>query len=319
MNYSESGVNIKEADQMVDDIKKYIGNNIGLYGGLFPIYKYLKNYKKPVLVSSTDGVGTKMMLLEKENRLDIAANDLIAMNVNDLVCMGAKPLFFMDYYATGKLKKEQANTFIKSLSKILSEMDCELLGGETAELPGLFKESSVDVGGFVVGIVEEEEILGPQKVKEGDIIIGISSSGVHSNGYSLVRKLLENNSIKFDESVIEPTKLYVKQTLAIKNLINSAAHITGGGIEGNLSRVIPDELGVDIKFNWELPKIFTKIANSGIKLKDMFETFNMGIGMIYVLPEENFENVEKILDDFGEKIILKSKIKKSKQKVKIEY
>ncbi|MGM0641444.1 MAG: phosphoribosylformylglycinamidine cyclo-ligase [Thermotogota bacterium] len=319
MNYSESGVNIKEADQMVDDIKKYIGKNIGLYGGLFPIYKYLKNYEKPVLVSSTDGVGTKMMLLEKENRLDIAANDLIAMNVNDLVCMGAKPLFFMDYYATGKLKKEQANSFIKSLSKILSDMDCELLGGETAELPGLFKESSVDVGGFVVGIVEENEILGPQKVREGDLVIGISSSGVHSNGFSLVRKLIAEGLIENDSSIIEPTKLYVKQTLAIKNLINSAAHITGGGIEGNLSRVIPEGLGVEIKFNWLLPDIFKKIANSGIKMKDMLETFNMGIGMIYIIPEENIEKVEKILADYDEKIILKSKIKKSNQKVKIEY
>lgn len=319
MNYSESGVNIKEADEMVDEIKSYIGQNIGLYGGLFPIYKYLKDYNNPVLVSSTDGVGTKMMLLEKENRMDIAAQDLIAMNVNDLVCMGAKPLFFMDYYATGKLKKDQANTFIKSLSKILREIDCELLGGETAELPGLFNKSSVDVGGFVVGIVEEDKILKPQNVEENDIAIGISSSGVHSNGFSLVRKLLDESLIEYNPYIIESTKLYVNQTLKISNYINGAAHITGGGIEGNLSRIIPEGLGVEINYDWKTPKIFKDIANSGIKIKDMFDTFNMGIGMIYILPEKNLKKVEEILNDFDEEILFKSKIIKSDKKVLIKY
>ena len=319
MNYSESGVNIKEADEMVDEIKSYIGQNIGLYGGLFPIYKYLKDYNKPVLVSSTDGVGTKMMLLEKENRMDIAAQDLIAMNVNDLVCMGAKPLFFMDYYATGKLKKEQANMFIKSLSEILEDIDCELLGGETAELPGLFNKSSVDVGGFVVGIVDEDKILKSKNVEENDIVIGISSSGVHSNGYSLVRKLLDEDLIEYNPNILEPTKLYVKQTLEIANYIHGAAHITGGGIEGNLSRIIPEGLGIEIDFNWEMPKIFEDIANTGIKIKDMFDTFNMGIGMVYILPEQNLKKVEEILKDFDEKIIFKTTIEKSDKKVMIKY
>lgn len=319
MNYSESGVNIKEADEMVNNIKKYIGNNIGLYGGLFPIHKFLNDYKKPVLVSSTDGVGTKMMILEKENRLDIAANDLIAMNVNDLVCMGAKPLFFMDYYATGKLQKEQANDFIKSLSEILNNINCELIGGETAELPGLFHKSSVDVGGFVVGIVDENEILGPHKVSEGDIVVGLSSNGIHSNGFSLVRKLIDEGLIKYDESIIAPTKLYVKQTLEIKNLINSAAHITGGGIEGNLSRVIPNGLGVEIDFNWDIPEIFERIANSGVKIKDMMETFNLGVGMIYIVPEKNYEIVEEKLKNLNEKIVFKSYIKKSNKKVFLKH
>jgi len=319
MNYSESGVNIKEADEMVNEIKSYIGQNIGLYGGLFPIYKYLKDYERPVLVSSTDGVGTKMILLEKENRMDIAAQDLIAMNVNDLVCMGAKPLFFMDYYATGKLKKEQANIFIKSLSKILEDIDCELLGGETAELPGLFNKSSVDVGGFVVGIVEENKILKSQNVEENDIAIGISSSGIHSNGYSLVRKLLDEGLIEYNPKIIEPTKLYVKQTLKIADYIHGAAHITGGGIEGNLSRIIPKGLGTEIDFNWEMPKIFEDIANSGVKIKDMFNTFNMGIGMVYILPEKNFKKVEEILNEFDEKVMFKSKITKSDKKVMIKY
>lgn len=319
MNYSESGVNIKEADEMVNEIKSYIGPNIGLYGGLFPIYKYLKDYEKPVLVSSTDGVGTKMMLLEKENRLDIAAQDLIAMNVNDLVCMGAKPLFFMDYYATGKLKKDQANTFIKSLSQILKNIDCELLGGETAELPGLFNKSFVDVGGFVVGIVEEDKILKSQNVEEGDIAIGISSSGVHSNGFSLVRKLLDEGLIEYSPNIIEPTKLYVKQTLKIADYIHGVAHITGGGIKGNLSRIIPEGLGVEIDFNWEMPKIFEDIANTGVKIKDMFDTFNMGIGMIYILSEKNLKKVEEILSDFDEEIMFKSKIIKSDEKVMIKY
>jgi len=319
MNYSESGVNIKEADEMVNEIKSYIGQNIGLYGGLFPIYKYLKDYEKPVLVSSTDGVGTKMMLLEKENRLDIAAQDLIAMNVNDLVCMGAKPLFFMDYYATGKLKKDQANTFIKSLSQILEGIGCELLGGETAELPGLFNKSSVDVGGFVVGIVEEDKILKSQNVEEGDIAIGISSSGVHSNGFSLVRKLLDEGLIEYNPNIIEPTKLYVKQTLKITDYIHGAAHITGGGIEGNLSRIIPEGLGIKLNYNWKVPKIFEDIANTGVKIKDMFDTFNMGIGMVYIVPEKNLKKVEEILSDFNEKIMFKSKIIKSDEKVMIEY
>ncbi|BBE31213.1 phosphoribosylformylglycinamidine cyclo-ligase [Tepiditoga spiralis] len=317
MDYKKSGVNIDNADKMLENISEELGENKGLYGGTFPIYKYLKDYNEPVLVSSTDGVGTKMMLLEEEKQWNTAAIDLIAMNLNDLVCMGAKPLFFMDYYATGKLNPIDASNFVKELSKELKKLDCQLIGGETAELPGIFSKGKVDVDGFVVGIVEKNEILSKEKVKENDILIAIKSNGVHSNGFSLVRKLLEEKKLKYSKKIIAPTKLIVKQTLKIKNYIHAAAHITGGGIEGNLIRIIPEGLTAKINMNWNLPEIFDEIREAGVNIDDMLKTFNMGITIIYAVSKENEKIVLDELKNMGEDPIILGKVEKGSIGVEI--
>ena len=318
MDYKKSGVNIDNADKMLENISEELGENKGLYGGTFPLYKYLKDYNEPILVSSTDGVGTKMMLLEEKKLWNTAAIDLIAMNLNDLVCMGAKPLFFMDYYATGKLNPDDASDFVKELSKELKKLNCQLIGGETAELPGIFNKGKVDVGGFVVGIVEKNKVLSKKNVKENDILIAIKSNGIHSNGYSLVRKLLEEKKLKYSEKILAPTKLIVKQTLKIKQYISAAAHITGGGIEGNLIRIIPNGLTAKIKMNWELPEVFKEIQNAGVSTKDMLKTFNMGITIIYAVPQKNEKIVLKELKEMGETPIIIGKIEQGNIGVVIE-
>ncbi|KAF2956302.1 phosphoribosylformylglycinamidine cyclo-ligase [Marinitoga sp. 38H-ov] len=317
MNYKNSGVNIDEANKMLFKIKNKLKDNADMYAGIFDIREIIKNYNNPLLVASTDGVGTKMILLEKEKRWDIAAQDLVGMVLNDLVCVGAKPLFFLDYYATGKLNSEEGAEFLNYLIKILNTFDCQLIGGETAELPGLLINNKVDVAGFAVGIVEKEKILGKNKVNDGDIIVGLKSNGIHSNGYSLVRKLLEEKKLRYSEKLIAPTKLMVNQTLSIRNYINAAAHITGGGIIENLSRVIPDGLCAKIHVNWDFHEIFHEILNAGVSLQESFKTFNMGIGMIYILKPENLEIIKNILYD--EEIIELGIIKKGKEKIELQW
>ncbi|MDO7975445.1 phosphoribosylformylglycinamidine cyclo-ligase [Oceanotoga teriensis] len=298
MNYENSGVNINKANKMINGIKELIGSNIGLYAGIYPLYKHIGDYKKPCLISSSDGIGTKLLLLEKNKRWDIAAQDLVAMNANDLVCMGAKPLYFMDYYSTSKLNETEAMNFIKELNKILKSINCELLGGETAELPGMYKNETVDISGFITGIVEEDEILKKENVKENDIILALNSNGPHSNGFSLIRSLIDSKKLDIDEDLINPTRLYVNETLECKKYLKAAAHITGGGIVENLERIIPENLTANLKLNWEIPNIFKKIKNSGVELEEMFKVFNMGIGMIYILEEKNISKVQEILEKY---------------------
>ncbi|WP_129407994.1 phosphoribosylformylglycinamidine cyclo-ligase [Marinitoga lauensis] len=253
----------------------------------------------------------------KRKRWDIVARDLVGMVLNDLVCVGAKPLFFLDYYATGRLNSKDGADFLNYLINTLEKVNCELIGGETAELPGLLVNNRVDVAGFGVGIVEKGEILGKNKVKEGDILIGLRSNGIHSNGYSLIRKLLDEGKISFFEELIAPTKLMINQTLKIKEYIHAAAHITGGGIEENLSRVIPDGLSVEIIVNWEFNDVFKKILNAGVSLKEAFRVFNMGIGMIYILDKENLSKVKELLSE--EEIVELGRIENGDKKVKISY
>ncbi|AEX84828.1 phosphoribosylformylglycinamidine cyclo-ligase [Marinitoga sp. 1135] len=317
MDYKSSGVNIDEANSMISKVKDKLKENAGLYAGLFPLKNIINEYENPVLVSSTDGVGTKMILLEERNRWDIVANDLVGMVLNDLVCMGAKPLFFLDYYATGKLDGEKGAAFLNELIKVLEKVNCELLGGETAELPGMLVKDRVDVAGFAVGIVDKDKIPGKEKVKEGDIVIGLPSSGFHSNGYSLVRKLLDENRMKFDEKIIAPTKLYVNETLKIKDYIHAAAHITGGGIGENLSRVIPEGYLANIHINWKIPEVFERALNAGVKIEEAFRVFNMGIGMIYILPQENLQKVKEILEEMDISIYEIGKIIKTDEDEKV--
>jgi len=323
MFYKNSGVDIDKANESINEIRSFIGSNIGSYAGIFPLKDKLSNYKNPFLVATSDGIGTKLQLLKKYGRWDVAAQDLVAMNLNDLVCMGANPLFFLDYFSTSHLKKNNFVTFIRHLKNVLDEYDCALLGGETAELPGVFKNESEDIAGFAVGIVEKGKIFDYSKIKPGDKLIGLSSSGIHSNGYSLVRKLLDQEKIHFTDELLNPTRIYIKQTLTLLNYIKGAAHITGGGIIDNLPRLIPDGCCAEIKVNWEIPPIFEGIKQTGISDEEMFKTFNMGIGMIYVVPENKLSEVTKIFESvLMEDFYIIGEVKStndSNQKVKISF
>lgn len=303
MLYKDSGVDINKANESISSIKNIIGDNIGAYAGLFSLKEILLEYNDPILVASTDGIGTKLQLLRDYKMWNTAAVDLVAMNLNDLVCMTAKPLFFLDYYATSSLNKEEFVSFIKHLNETLNEFDCKLLGGETAELPGVFYNNNEDVAGFAVGIAEKNRIFDYSKIEVGDKIIGLTSSGVHSNGFSLVRKLLSEKKIKVTDDLLNPTKLYVNQTLQIIDLIKGAAHITGGGLIDNLPRIIPNGLCACLEFNWKIPKVFEDILNAGVDIKEMFHVFNMGIGMVYIVSKDNLKIMSDILNkEFSEEV-----------------
>jgi len=321
MFYKNSGVDIDKANESINEIRSFIGSNIGAYAGIFPLKDELTNYKNPFLVATSDGIGTKLQLLKKYERWDIAAQDLVAMNLNDLVCMGAKPLFFLDYFSTSHLNNDNFVAFIRHLKNVLDEYECALLGGETAELPGVFSDKSGDIAGFAVGIVEKDNIFDYSKISPGDKLVGLASSGIHSNGYSLVRQLLDNGGIPFEEELLNPTRIYVKQTLNLLNYVKGAAHITGGGIIDNLPRIIPDGCWAEIKVNWEIPSIFERIKQTGISDEEMFKTFNMGIGMIYVVPENKLSEVTKIFESvLMENFFIIGEVKStndSNQKVKI--
>ncbi|HOB16195.1 MAG TPA: phosphoribosylformylglycinamidine cyclo-ligase [Defluviitoga sp.] len=314
MLYKDSGVDINKANESIAMIKNLIGENIGVYAGIFPINGILQDYEEPVLVATTDGVGTKLQLLREYKMWQTAAIDLVAMNLNDLVCMAAKPLFFLDYYATSSLNKDDFVSFIKYLNDTLQKFDCKLLGGETAELPGVFNSNSEDVAGFAVGIAEKSKIFDYSKITVGDKIIALTSSGVHSNGFSLVRKLLNEKKIKLTNELLYPTKLYVNQTLRILDLLKGAAHITGGGLTDNLPRIIPNGLCAHVEFNWDPPKVFEDILNAGVDIKEMFNVFNMGVGMVYIVSKENLKTVSEILEnEFSEEVLIIGDIMETKR------
>lgn len=323
MIYKESGVDIDEAYRGVSEIKNALGENFGSFAGLFDISNIIKNYKEPVLVSSTDGVGTKVMLLKKYERYRTLAQDLIAMNLNDLVCLGARPLFFLDYYSTGKLDSKAFKKFLKNLVDILNENDCKLLGGETAELPGLLSEDHFDVSGFVVGIVEKRKILGKFRVKEDDILLGLTSNGIHSNGFSLVRKLIDDGKLNPEEKIngellidliLKPTKIYSRVVLDVldKFEIHACSHITGGGIIDNLERVIPGNLVAYIdKNSWKVPELFRIIQNAGNILEsEMYRVFNMGVGFVMIVPEKSAKEIQEYLKKQGENSFIIGRITK---------
>ncbi|PNR92815.1 phosphoribosylformylglycinamidine cyclo-ligase [Petrotoga sp. 9PWA.NaAc.5.4] len=325
MYYKESGVDVNKANEAIKEIKELVGDNIGAYAGIFPLYDFLafNGYTDPVLVATTDGIGTKLELLKEHKMWDIAAIDLVAMNLNDLVCMGAKPLFFLDYFATSSLHKNDFICFIKNLTGTLKKYDCKLLGGETAELPGIFYENQEDVAGFAVGIAEKEKMFDYSKIKTGDKLIGLTSSGIHSNGYSLVRKLLKDQKLAYKNYILNPTRVYVDQTLRIRDYIKGAAHITGGGIIDNLGRIIPNGYCANIKVDWEYPKVFHDIMDAGVSLNEMFKVFNMGVGMIYIMNEDNLTKVKEILEiEFSETVLLIGEISNCKsveEKVYLEF
>jgi len=312
-SYKEAGVDIDLANQIVKEIKPLISktsipgvlSGIGGFGGLFSLTG--QNYKGPVLVSSTDGVGTKLKIAFALNKHDTVGIDLVAMSVNDIITCGAKPLFFLDYISIGKLSKKVVVELIKGITEGCKMADCALLGGETAEMPGFYPEGEYDLAGFAVGIVEKSKIIDGREIKEGDSVIGISSNGLHSNGFSLVRKvLLEEKQYKMEkkiailkkslgEELLKPTRIYVQPVLYLleKYRILGIAHITGGGIVENIPRILPKEVSVKIdRESWPTPSIFSLIQKEGeISDEEMYRTFNMGIGMVLIVPQNDASKV----------------------------
>ena len=313
ISYKDAGVDIIAGDQLVEKIKpfakKTMRNGVlaGL-GGFGSMFEIPKNYKNPVLVSGTDGVGTKLKLAFETNNHKTIGQDLVAMCVNDILVQGAEPLFFLDYYACGKLSVSQATDVIKGIADGCQIAGCALVGGETAEMPGMYNEGEYDLAGFSVGIVEKQNIIDGSKVKSGDTVIGLPSSGPHSNGYSLIRRLLKETKTNLNDSfddktfadvLLAPTKIYVKPLLnLIKKLeVKALAHITGGGLTENIPRVLPAHLAVEINLSsWQKPNIFSWLQTAGnLTDQEMFKTFNCGIGMILILSQENKVQAFEIL------------------------
>ncbi len=315
LTYKEAGVNIEEGYRSVKLIKEYakktmseyVLNGLGSFAGMVELPE---GYKKPVLVSGTDGVGTKLDIACKKRKFDTVGIDCVAMCVNDILCHGAKPLFFLDYIACGKLEAEVSSDLVKGVSKGCIKSQCSLIGGETAEMPGMYKEGDYDIAGFAVGIVDKDKIINGKDIKSGDKLIGIASSGVHSNGYSLIRKVFKNLDEDFNgkaiwEELLTPTKIYVKPVLSLleKFNIKGMAHVTGGGFYENLPRMLSEE-GLSIVINknsYEIPEIFKKLMELGVEEEEMYNTFNMGIGFVLCVEEEEVEEVLKELSKQGEK------------------
>ena len=315
LTYKEAGVNIEEGYRSVKLIKEYaketmseyVLNGLGSFAGMVELPE---GYKKPVLVSGTDGVGTKLDIACKKRKFDTVGIDCVAMCVNDILCHGAKPLFFLDYIACGKLEAEVSSDLVKGVAEGCIESQCSLIGGETAEMPGMYKEGDYDIAGFAVGIVDKDKIINGKDIKSGDKLIGIASSGVHSNGYSLIRKVFKNLDEDFNgkaiwEELLTPTKIYVKPVLSLleKFNIKGMAHVTGGGFYENLPRMLSKE-GLSIVINknsYEIPEIFKKLMELGVKEEEMYNTFNMGIGFVLCVEEDEVEEVLKELSKQGEK------------------
>ena len=306
--YKKSGVNINLADSFVAHIakisrknvkkkNKYLNkDNIGAFGSVFDISKI--KIKDPLIVSSTDGVGTKLDLANRFGKFDTIGIDLVAMCVNDLIVQGAKPLFFLDYIAVGKLKLNKIKKILKGIVKGCDISLCSLIGGETAEMPGIYENDKFDLAGFSVGIVSKKKLLNKKKVNAKNIVLAIPSSGIHSNGYSLVRSILKNNKItkKLKKELLTPTKIYTKEILNLtkNNLINSAAHITGGGLIDNIIRSVPEHLCLNIDLSRiETLNIFKWIKSNNISDKEMLKTFNCGVGFCLIVKKKNVKKIKK--------------------------
>jgi len=302
MTYKQSGVDIDKADAFVEAIKPLaratrrpeVMAGIGGFGALCGLPQ--KKYKKPILVSSTDGVGTKLKLAKLTGRFEGLGTDLVAMNVNDILTLGAEPLFFLDYFAIGKLDLQAMVPVVRGVAKGCKEAGCALIGGETAEMPGVYLKGDFDLAGFCVGVVDEEKIIDGRNAEAGHLILGVASSGVHSNGFSFVRKVFKDAFIKkHAEEILKPTKIYVKPILSLleKETIFSMAHITGGGFFDNIPRVLPVGCGAKIHAgSWPIPRVFRWIQEQGhVQAREMYRTFNMGIGMMLVAPANRAQKI----------------------------
>ena len=320
LTYEKAGVSIEAGDLWVETIKGMLKkrprdpNCVGGVGGFAGLYSIGGG---KCIAACCDGVGTKLELAKETGIYRGLGQDLVAMNVNDLVTGGARPLFFLDYASCGKLNVAIFSEILEGILDACSESMCALLGGETAEMPDVYGENGFDLAGFAVGLIDENKIIDGKAVKEGDVLLGLSSSGVHSNGYSLVRKALGSEGLAADlnsvptgwdetvaEAVMRPTRLYVRPALAAveTGAVHAMAHITGGGMYGNIIRVIPEGLDIDIDFNsWERPKIFGLIKSAGIEEDEMRKVFNLGIGYVIIVDPDQADLIENVLSEFGER------------------
>ena len=328
--YKKSGVDIDSADNFVKFISKISSkkkgkkkfSNIGGFGSVSDIPKNIKN---PKIVACTDGVGTKIEIANELNKYDSIGIDLVAMSVNDLIVQGAKPLLFLDYISINKINLLKLKSIIKGIVKGCEISGCELVGGETAEMPGTYEKGKFDIAGFAVGIVDQNKLLNKNKIKKNDLILAIPSSGLHSNGFSLVRYVIKKNKINIRKNnflkneLLKPTKIYVKEILNLinKNLINGCANITGGGIPDNIKRVIPDNLVAEINLNLIKPtKIFKWLKNNNIDDKEMLRTFNCGVGFCLIIKPQNLLKIKKYFSKEFQPYVI-GKISKGNNKIRL--
>jgi phosphoribosylformylglycinamidine cyclo-ligase len=324
LSYKDSGVDIDAGNQLVERIKPLVKatkrpgvlSSIGGFGGLFELP--WSDYKQPILVSGTDGVGTKLKLAIQLNLHNTIGIDLVAMCVNDIIVTGAEPLFFLDYYATGKLDVERAEQVISGIAEGCKLSGAALIGGETAEMPGMYSEEDYDLAGFAVGLVEKADIISPENVKQGDVLLGLASSGPHSNGYSLIRKVIDHcgadinqplpggDGISLGHALIAPTTIYVKSLLSLisKQPVHALAHITGGGLTENLPRVLPEGTKAIIDLDsWQMPPVFNWLQTNGnIERSEMLRTFNCGVGMVVCVAEDQAKHAIMALEGAGETV-----------------
>lgn len=321
LSYRDAGVDINAGDSLVERIKPFAKRTmrpevLGDLGGFGALVEISQKYRHPVLVSGTDGVGTKLKLAFEWDQHDTVGIDLVAMSVNDILVQGAEPLFFLDYFACGKLDVERAAAVIKGIAAGCEQSGCALIGGETAEMPGMYPDGEYDLAGFAVGVVEKEQVINGRSIVAGDVVLGLASNGIHSNGYSLVRKIIERAQPELDaefnqgktlrQAIIAPTRLYVKPILAaLKQFtIKGMAHITGGGISENVPRILPENTVAAIDSqSWPLPKLFQWLQQAGnVETQEMYRTFNCGIGMVLVVNAEDADAIQKFLQQQGETV-----------------
>jgi phosphoribosylformylglycinamidine cyclo-ligase len=339
ITYKDAGVDIDAGDHFVEKIRPYVKStfrpevltHIGGFGGLFA----LRKYKEPVLVSGTDGVGTKLKVAFQMRRHDTVGIDLVAMCVNDIIVSGAEPLFFLDYFATGRLKPQEHSDIVKGIAEGCRQAGCALIGGETAEMPSFYAEDEYDLAGFAVGAVEKKKIIDGKKIKPGDLLVGLASSGLHSNGYSLVRKVLfekagygvediltELGHATLGEVLLTPTRIYAKSVVALLKEfdIRGMAHITGGGITENTPRMLPKGAQARIRMgSWDVHPVFKLIQKKAqVDDAEMYRDFNMGLGMVLAVPKKQADAIMKKAAKLGEKAYLIGEIVKGKQGVKYE-
>lgn len=321
LSYLDAGVDIDAGNALVERIKPAVKSTnrsgvvtgLGGFGGLFQLD--MQRFDEPVLVSGTDGVGTKLLLARQLQRHDTIGIDLVAMCVNDILTCGAEPLFFLDYYATGKLRLDNAQAVIEGIADGCRQGGCALIGGETAEMPGMYENDDYDLAGFAVGVAERSKLIDGSRIKPGHVVLGLASSGPHSNGYSLIRKVLEQSADEpstamgettLGEALLAPTRIYVKTLLPVieKFAVDGLAHITGGGISENIIRVVPAGLGIEIDLSaWRFPPVFEWLQdNGGIAQAEMLRTFNCGIGMAVLVAEDIADTVCEALADAGESV-----------------
>jgi len=335
VSYKQSGVSIDAGDRMVDDIQSYVAGTFGprviagknAFAGMFRLdydeRLFKRNYKSPVLVACTDGVGSKVQLAGAVKKFDTVGVDLVAMSVNDMLVQGAEPLFFLDYIAVNKLEPKLITELVKGVAAGCKLADCALIGGETAEMPDTYAKDDFDMAGFAVGVVERKKIITGGTVRPGDVVLGLASSGLHSNGYTLVRNIcFKQNKMKMADTpaqldgatlgdvLLEPTRIYVRAVVRllrqykVKRIVHAMAHITGGGLVGNIPRVLPRDCNAVIKkTSWPVPKVFTFLQGRGpVEEGEMFRVFNMGIGYVLVVAEDFADSIMKKLARYGEKV-----------------